>query len=80
MEFVKVGKKGQLSIPKSILRQLGIEGDVFMAVETTSDGGILLRQAGVYPLEIYNDERLKVFEEADRMSREEAKKIESLIK
>jgi AbrB family looped-hinge helix DNA binding protein len=71
MELVKVGKKGQVSIPKSILRKLGIEGDVFMVVETTPDGGIFLQQAGVYPLEIYNDERLKEFAEADQMSRDE---------
>ena len=80
MELVKVGKKGQVSIPKSVLMELGIEGDVFMVVETTSDGGILLRQAGVYPLEIYSDKRLKEFEEADRMSRDEAKKLKSRIK
>lgn len=80
MELVKVGRKGQVSIPKSILRELGIEGDVFMVVETTPGGGILLRQAGVYPLEIYSDERLKEFAEADHMSRDEAKKLESLTK
>jgi AbrB family looped-hinge helix DNA binding protein len=78
MELVRVGKKGQLSLPKAVLEQLGIKGEVFMVLETTPDGGILLRQAGVYPLEIYSEERLKEFEEADRMTPEEAKKLRSL--
>jgi AbrB family looped-hinge helix DNA binding protein len=80
MELVKLGKKGQISIPKSVLRKLGIENEVFLLLETTPDGGILLRQAGVYPLEIYSDKRLKEFEEADRMSREEAGKLEAHTK
>jgi AbrB family looped-hinge helix DNA binding protein len=78
MELVKLGKKGQISIPRNVLLKLGIKGDVFMVVETTSDGGILLRQAGVYPLEIYGDDRLKEFEEGDRMSRDEVEKLEAL--
>jgi AbrB family looped-hinge helix DNA binding protein len=77
MELVKVGKKGQLSLPKAVLEKLGIEGDAYMVLETTADGGILLRQAGVYPLEIYSDKRLKEFEESDRMTPEEAAKLRS---
>jgi bifunctional DNA-binding transcriptional regulator/antitoxin component of YhaV-PrlF toxin-antitoxin module len=80
MELIKLGKKGQLSIPKSVLKELGIEQEVFLLLETTPEGGILLRQAGVYPLEIYSDKRVKEFEEADRMSPEEAGKLENYIK
>ena len=78
MDLVKLGKKGQLSLPKSILKKLGIEGDTFLLVDTTPEGAISLRQAGVYPLEIYSDERLKEFAEADRMTPEEAKRLEAL--
>ncbi|WP_230841400.1 hypothetical protein [Gloeobacter morelensis] len=49
-----------------------------MSVEITSDGAILLRQVGVYPLEIYTDERLREFEDADRPSAEEAQKLKAL--
>ncbi len=80
MELVKLGKRGQLSIPKSVLRKLGIEREVFMLVEATPDGSILLRQAGVYPLEIYSDERVKEFDEADRMTLEESEKLKALSK
>lgn len=67
MDMVTLGRKGQVSIPKSVLRRLGIEGQVPMIVETTSDGAIVLRPAGVYPIEIYGEERLREFEKADRM-------------
>ncbi|NEP53707.1 MAG: AbrB/MazE/SpoVT family DNA-binding domain-containing protein, partial [Moorea sp. SIO3C2] len=50
MEVIKLGKKGQLSIPKAILKRLGLEGETMLLVETTADGGILLRPAGVYPI------------------------------
>ena len=67
MDMVKLGKKGQVSIPKAILERLGLKGEVPMLVETTPDGGIVLRPAGVYPIEIYSDERIREFDKADRM-------------
>jgi len=67
MPMVKLGKKGQVSIPKAILDRLGLEGEVPLLVETTPDGGILLRPAGVYPIETYSDERIREFDEGDRM-------------
>ncbi len=39
-----------------------------MLVEVGEDGAIVLRQAGVYPVEIYTDERIREFERADRMA------------
>ena len=75
MELAKLGKKGQLSIPKSILNRLGIEGEALLAVDVTDDGSILLRQVGVYPLEVYSDARVAEFAEADEISPEEAEKV-----
>jgi AbrB family looped-hinge helix DNA binding protein len=73
METVRLGKKGQLSIPKAILQRLGLEGDTLLVVDTTPEGGIVLRPAGVYPLEIYGDERLREFQKEDRMTTREAR-------
>jgi AbrB family looped-hinge helix DNA binding protein len=67
MELVRLGKKGQVSIPRSILKRLGLEGDVALLVDTTGDGAILLRPAAVYPIELYSDERICEFDEFDRM-------------
>ncbi len=62
MELIKLGKKGQLTIPKAILRATGIDDGAPLLVETTRDGAIILRQAAVYPIELYTEERLAEFE------------------
>ena len=67
MDLVKLGSKGQVSIPRAILKQLGLEGDASLLVDTTADGAIVLRPAAVYPIEIYSDERVREFDVADRM-------------
>lgn len=51
-ELVKPGKKGQVSIPRSILKKLVLEGDIALLVDTTGDGAIVLRPAAAYPVEI----------------------------
>ena len=80
MQLVKLGKKGQLSLPKMILQQVGISGETPLIVDTTDDGAIVLRQAGVYPIEIYSDERIASFLEEDKMSPEQAAILEKTIK
>ncbi len=80
MEVIKLGKKGQVSIPKAILRRLGLEGETMLLVETTADGGIILRPAGVYPIEIYTEERIKEFFEQDRLTNEEAEQLQRQLK
>jgi AbrB family looped-hinge helix DNA binding protein len=62
MELVKLGKKGQVTIPIGILRALGVREDSPMLVEATGDGGIMLRPAAVYPFEMYSDARVVEFE------------------
>ena len=75
METVKLGKKGQISIPKAVLDALGLQGEMLLLVEATPDGSILLRPAGVYPIEIYSDARVREFLDEDEMSTEEAKRV-----
>jgi AbrB family looped-hinge helix DNA binding protein len=70
-EVVKLGRKGQLSVPRKVLQRLGLEGGGTLLLEVTEDGAILLRPAGVYPLEIYDDARIGEFLEADELSDEE---------
>ena len=65
MEIVKLGKSGQVSIPRALLKKLGIEPEAMLLAETTDDGAILLRPAGVYPIETYSDDRIAEFMEAD---------------
>lgn len=79
MELVKLGKKGQVSIPRSILKKLGLESDVALLVDTTGDGAIVLRPAAVYPIELYSDERVREFDEADRMDAATAARLARVI-
>ena len=79
MDTVTLGSKGQVSIPKPALRRLGLEGGALLLVETTADGAIVLRPAGVYPLESYSEERLREFEVADRMAPEAAKRVKRAL-
>ncbi len=62
MELVKLGKKGQVTIPRAILRSVGLTGDAPLLVDATPDGAIVLRPAAVYPIEIYSDKRVLEFE------------------
>ena len=70
MDVVKLGKKGQVSIPTAILRRLGLEGGSHLIVETTDEGAILLRPAAVYPIEIYSDQRIREFEQENAIDPE----------
>lgn len=75
MNMTRVGKKGQISIPKAILDSLGIEPETVLLVETVDDGSIVLRPAGVYPIEMYSESRVSEFLDEDRMTAAETKKI-----
>ncbi len=61
MNVVKLGKKGQISIPRSALRALGIGDEQMLTVEISDDCAIVLRPADVYPLELYDDARIAEF-------------------
>jgi len=77
-ELAKLGKKGQVSLPRSILRKVGIDGEMPLLVEAGEDGSIILRPAGVYPVEIYSARRIAEFEAADRMTAAEQRRVAKL--
>jgi AbrB family looped-hinge helix DNA binding protein len=79
MDTVKLGKKGQISIPKAVLERLGLATESLLLVETTPDGAILLRPAGVYPVEVFSDDRVREFHAEDEMSGEEAARLREAL-
>ncbi len=79
MKLIKLGKKGQITIPKSILRAIGLSGEAPLLVETTSDGSIILRQVGIYPIELYTDERIKEFEENNTIPPDLEARVETFL-
>ncbi|MCX5855812.1 MAG: AbrB/MazE/SpoVT family DNA-binding domain-containing protein [Deltaproteobacteria bacterium] len=80
MQLVKLGKKGQVSLPKALLQRVGISGETPLMVDATDDGAIILRQVGVYPIEIYSDERIASFLEEDKMTPEKASLLDRTLK
>ncbi len=80
MQLVKLGKKGQVSLPKALLQRAGISGEMPLLVDATDDGAIILRQAGVYPIEIYSDERIAAFLEEDRITPEQTAMLNKTLK
>lgn len=79
MDVVKLGRKGQVSIPAAILRKLGLEGGAHLIVELGPDGTILLRPAGIWPIEIYTDERIAEFEAEGQMTPAEEARLARAI-
>jgi AbrB family looped-hinge helix DNA binding protein len=79
MEMVKLGKKGQLSLPASVLRSLGLQGAATLLVETTEDGAVILRPAAVYPVEVYTEERIKEFEAANQHTATEKARVRKAL-
>jgi AbrB family looped-hinge helix DNA binding protein len=80
MDIVKLGKKGQLSLPAGVLRKLGLEGAATLMVEATDDGAVILRPAAVYPIELYSEARLKEFEAGNQLTAAESARITRAIK
>ncbi|OGA11975.1 MAG: sporulation protein SpoVT [Betaproteobacteria bacterium RIFCSPHIGHO2_12_FULL_69_13] len=80
MDVVKLGKKGQVSLPAAVLRKLGLEGRATLLVEATEDGAVILRPAGVYPIELYSAARVKEFEQSNRLAPADAKRVQKALR
>ena len=75
MTMTTLGPRGQVTIPGAVRKQLHLQGGDPLLVDVTPEGGIMLRPAGVYPVEIYSDERIKEFEKENRMTPRERRKF-----
>lgn len=80
MDLVRLGKKGQVSLPKAVLKRLGMTGEALLLVSTTPEGGILLKPAGVYPIEIYSEKRVNEFLTEDRITPQEQLRVKRRIR
>lgn len=80
MDLVRLGKKGQVTIPKTILKQAGIAEETPLLITARPDGSIVLRQAGVYPIELYTDERIAEFERENAIPAELSSRVERLVR
>ena len=80
MELAKIGKKGQLTIPRSLLRAAGITEESRVMLEATADGAIVLRPVAVHPIEMYSDERVREFEETNTIPAAMEKRVQEYLR
>lgn len=62
METLKLGRNGQLSLPRAVMKRLHLQGNETLILDVSDDGVIRLRPAAVLPVEIYTPERIAEFE------------------
>jgi AbrB family looped-hinge helix DNA binding protein len=68
MVTIQINERGSMTLPKGIRHALGLDhGGSVMAEET--NGGILLRPAVSYPIEMYSDDRVREFDDAEKALR-----------
>ena len=80
MELAKIGKKGQLTIPRAVLRAAGITEETRVVLEATSDGAIVMRQVAVYPIESYSEDRVREFEETNTIPAAMERRVQAYLK
>lgn len=80
MDLVKIGKKGQITIPRAVLKAAGIAEESRVVLEATPDGAIVMRQAAVYPVELYTDERVREFEETNTLPPAMERRVEACLR
>lgn len=69
-DIAQLSGKGAITLPARIRRRLGlVEGDILSV--RVSDGSIVLDPAVVTPVELYDEQRMKEFEDNARMTDEE---------
>ena len=62
MEAIKLGKNGQIAIPRAVMKRLNLKGDETLLLEVSDEGVIQLRSAVVLPIEMYSAARIREFE------------------
>jgi AbrB family looped-hinge helix DNA binding protein len=62
MKTVKLGRNGQPSLPKAVMKRLHLRGNEILLLGVTGDGVIQLRPAAALPIEMYTPERIAEFE------------------
>ncbi|MFH0352263.1 MAG: AbrB/MazE/SpoVT family DNA-binding domain-containing protein [Chromatiales bacterium] len=59
-----ITRRGVITLPAKLREALGIQADQQLIAETTSEG-LLLRPAVTLPIEIYDEKRIREFDEAE---------------
>lgn len=61
---VTISSRGVITLPAKLRRELGLRADDQLIAESTPEG-LLLRPAVTLPVEMYNEERVREFDESE---------------
>lgn len=75
--IAQLSRRGTLTLPAEIRRELGLEEGDVLAV-TRFGRSIVLTPTVVTPVELYTDERIAEFDEASAMTEEEIAQAQQL--
>ena len=78
-ELVTVSNRGQITLPISIRRALGISPGGTLLVEE-KDGELRLKPAAVFELETYSDEQIANWDKEDKFDPGQRERIEEVLK
>lgn len=59
-----ISERGVITLPAKLRQAMGLAANDQLIAETTPDG-LLLKPAVMLPIELYSDERLREFDEAE---------------
>ena len=80
MEAIKLGKNGQIAIPRAVMKRLNLKGDETLLLEVSDDGVIRLRPAAVLPIEMYSDARISEFESESTVDAETRNRVRARLR
>lgn len=79
METVKLGRNGQLSLPRAVMKRLHLTGSQTLLLDVTDDGVIQLRPAAVLPIEVYTPARVAEFERETEVDSETRARVREAL-
>lgn len=63
--ILSVNERGTLTLPKDVWQKLGLDKSGQIMLECDESGQVVLRACAVLPIEIYTEERMTEFQEAE---------------
>ena len=77
-EHLVVSGRGQITLPAALRRRLGIkEGDVLIVDD--QEGQLVLRPAAVVEIDVYSDDQIREWNEADRLPETERRALRTKL-
>lgn len=68
--LVQVSRRGQITLPASVRKSLGLQDGDALRINVV-DGNVVLEPVAVVPIEVYDEDRVQEFERESTMTEEE---------